>query len=574
MSQTNNPIGSPLPGDERGAGLVQRELETILERVERRTASADDRQRLNSLLAADAACRGFYAAWMKLNAELAWYFSPPQPPSAAELVRFGLAEQMVPDEPAEPEPIERAKPTSAAPPASPLSLVPGNAGSPAAGPSAPSPTSGFGLWPSSISSPLLLGFVAALGTLVVLAGIFLARNQLGGGKPGVAEAGTGQPDAVAGRPSEVVSGSVLVAGVPSAAIPLGAAISVAGEKPAVIRLGDGSQAELEPGASAVLQGRTSGMRQLIELAKGSGTFRVEHAHGDFRVATALGSVTAVGTEFSVRIVPPQRSGETVSEKAATQSRGATMAVAVLEGTVQVESGGRTVLVHHGENVVFGDAQPEAVAANAPATGKTLEIKLGTTIRREWEDVKQAGYAYGPKQEYEPLTGQTHVFLPYGNKGEYFETAGVVFTDPGSAGTGVSEVHTIDGNTSGRLVYKLHFDKPTSGFRIFAGWSEWGVTDSTVGGIEYSTDGQKWTVIREAHEARIIEPFIVHNSFMASGLKTQELYIRCYSRDKNHPEADSGPGRWMKLRMAGDPAWGDASQTFFKSQLQVWLIPAK
>ena len=312
MSQTNHPLGSPQRGDDRGAELVQRELETILERVERRTASADDRERLNSLLAADAACRTTYAAWMKLNAELAWHFSPPQPLSAAELVRFGVAEQMVPDEPAEPGPIRRAKPTSAAPPALPLSPVPGTAGSAVAGPSAPSPTSGFGLGQSWISSPLLLGFVAALGTLIVLAVIFFPRNQLDGGKSRAVEAGTIKPDAiktdaVAGGPSEVVSGSVLVAGVPSPAIPAGAAISVAGEKPAVIRLGDGSQAELEPGASAVLQGRAGGMRQLIELTKGSATFRVEHAHGDFRVATAASAPSTADLARSSRCASCLRS---------------------------------------------------------------------------------------------------------------------------------------------------------------------------------------------------------------------------------------------------------------------------
>jgi hypothetical protein len=150
----------------------------------------------------------------------------------------------------------------------------------------------------------------------------------------------------------------------------------------------------------------------------------------------------------------------------------------------------------------------------------------------------------------------------------------LLTDPGPTGTGSPEVRSIDGNTSGRLVYKLHFDKPISGFRFFASWSQWGMEGDTVGGVEYSADGQKWVGIRDVHETKIVDPLVVHNSFMASGLKTQDLYIRCYSRDKNHPEAESGPGRWMKLRMAGDPAWGDASRTFFKSQFQVWLIPAK
>ena len=135
--------------------------------------------------------------------------------------------------------------------------------------------------------------------------------------------------------------------------------------------------------------------------------------------------------------------------------------------------------------------------------------------------------------------------------------------------------TVNGNTSGRLVFKLHFDKPIGGFRFSAGWSEWGVGGDTVGGVEYSVDGQKWTTIRELNEAkaqaRIIDQF-VDGKKTFGGLNTQDLYIRCYSRDKNNPDADSGPGRWMKFRMAGDPAWGDAATTFFNCQFQLWVTP--
>ena len=197
---------------------------------------------------------------------------------------------------------------------------------------------------------------------------------------------------MAGGPSEVVSGNAVVAGVRRRRYQQRCDF-VAGEKPAVKALGDGSQAELEPGASAVLQGRAGGMRQLIELTKGSATFRVEHAHGDFRVATALGSVTAVGTEFSVRIVPPQPAGDKSSPEAALKSRTATLVVAVLAGTVQVDSGGRTVLVHRGENVVFCDAhaQPRGsgFSLRRPPARRWKSFS-GATIRRDWDDVKQ-GY---------------------------------------------------------------------------------------------------------------------------------------------------------------------------------------
>jgi hypothetical protein len=218
----------------------------------------------------------------------------------------------------------------------------------------------------------------------------------------------------------------------------------------------------------------------------------------------------------------------------------------------------------------------AVCAGALAaqTGKTLEIKLGETIPRTWDDVKKADYAYGPKQEFEPSTQETHVWLPYGSKGEYFEVAGVKFTEPGPPEGCPLVVSTAD-NVSGRLVFKLHFDKPIGALRFSAGWSEWGVGGNTVGGVEYSVDGRKWTTIRQINEAqaqaRIIDQF-VDGQKTFGGLNTRDLYIRCYSRDKTNPEADSGPGRWMKFRMAGDLAWGDVATTFFNCQFQLWVTP--
>jgi hypothetical protein len=217
----------------------------------------------------------------------------------------------------------------------------------------------------------------------------------------------------------------------------------------------------------------------------------------------------------------------------------------------------------------------ALAADA---GKTLEVKLGETIPRTWDDVKKADYAYGPKQDFEAAANETHVWLPYGSKGVYFEAAGVNLSDPGpEPGTGCPLVQSADGNTSGRLVFKLHFDKPIGAFRFSAGWSEWGVGGDTAGGVEYGVDGRKWSTIRELNEAkaeaRIIEPF-VDGKKAFSGLGTQDLYIRCYSRDKSNPEAGFGPGRWMKFRLGGDPAWGDAATTFFACQLQVWVAPAE
>jgi hypothetical protein len=213
-------------------------------------------------------------------------------------------------------------------------------------------------------------------------------------------------------------------------------------------------------------------------------------------------------------------------------------------------------------------------ALAQQTGGTIEIKLGTTVSRTWDDVKTAGYDYGPKQEFDASSKETHIWLPYGAKGVYFEQTGVKLTEPGPDGTGTPLVVSTDGTTSGNLVFKFHFDKPIGSLRFSTGWSEWGVGGDSVGGVEYSTDGKKWTTINEINKPGVIEPFCDgKKSFPVA--KAQDLYIQCYSRDTKNPDAASGPAnRWMKFRLAGDPTWGDASTTFFVCQMQLWVTPAE
>ncbi|NLB68246.1 MAG: hypothetical protein GX804_00955 [Lentisphaerae bacterium] len=204
---------------------------------------------------------------------------------------------------------------------------------------------------------------------------------------------------------------------------------------------------------------------------------------------------------------------------------------------------------------------------------TVEIKLQQTIQRKWEDVEKANYAYGARQKYDAATGETHVWLPYGTAGEYYETKGLTISDPGKEGSGCPLATAVDGNTSGRLVYKIRFDKPIGAFRIFTGWSEWGVGNGTVGGAEYSTDGRSWTVLREIDSSGIVEPLLNPDQIKIEDLHASELYIRFFSREKADPAKEYGPNRWMKLRLAGDPAWGDRTETFFNNQIQIWVKPS-
>ena len=170
--------------------------------------------------------------------------------------------------------------------------------------------------------------------------------------------------------SEVRSGTVLAGGMPMQAIPDEVAIRVAGDAPAILKLTDNSEVELEPATSVVIHGRTSEQRPLVELLEGSGTFRVEKAKGKFKVVTHAGSVTALGTEFSVKIPSPQDHGDS-----GMKTHRVMLAVAVLIGTVQVDFGGKTYMLGGGENRAFAEDPGET---KPPTTGRRPEqvLKIG------------------------------------------------------------------------------------------------------------------------------------------------------------------------------------------------------
>jgi hypothetical protein len=62
--------------------------------------------------------------------------------------------------------------------------------------------------------------------------------------------------------------------------------------------------------------------------------------------------------------------------------------------------------------------------------------------------------------------------------------------------------------------------------------------------------------------------------VVEGLNTKVLAVRVFTRDSEHPEAKSGTKMYFKMRVSGDPSWGDASVTFVKAQNQIWVTPFK
>jgi hypothetical protein len=139
---------------------------------------------------------------------------------------------------------------------------------------------------------------------------------------------------------KVVSGSVLVEGSPRDRLRTGEAVRIAGSAPAVVHLADGSRAELDPASEAVLAGRAGRARQVIALDRGGGRFTVRPGAGEFRVETPLGSVTALGTQFTVRLVRGERK---------EGDRRRSLAVAVAEGSVRVDAAAKSRTLAAGQS---------------------------------------------------------------------------------------------------------------------------------------------------------------------------------------------------------------------------------
>jgi ferric-dicitrate binding protein FerR (iron transport regulator) len=148
--------------------------------------------------------------------------------------------------------------------------------------------------------------------------------------------------------SHLDSGHVRVAGASSVVdVPEGKYFEVTGDVPAVLRLSDGSRAAFEPRTQGIVHGKQGAARQVVEMTEGAGTFNVQKSQNQFRVDTPAGSVTALGTEFTVKLRPAAK------KKEETKNR-LTMAVSVAEGSVRVNANGQDQVLTAGKNRVFGD----------------------------------------------------------------------------------------------------------------------------------------------------------------------------------------------------------------------------
>jgi ferric-dicitrate binding protein FerR (iron transport regulator) len=183
---------------------------------------------------------------------------------------------------------------------------------------------------------------------------------------------------------QVVSGEVRIGGNPAARIPEGATVAVAGNQPATIVMPDGSRTELAPASIAVFQGSKNDLRQMVELIRGTGKFLVAKGNGQFRVETAAGTVTVLGTEFTARLQgreKPRFPPATI------------LNVDVTEGSVQVDSAGKAVTLTKGERREFVAEKKADLVGRIEAVreeGKIIEVVGERTPRVTLRVTPQTG----------------------------------------------------------------------------------------------------------------------------------------------------------------------------------------
>lgn len=216
--------------------------------------------------------------------------------------------------------------------------------------------------------------------------------------------------------------------------------------PAVLRLTDGSKMELSEASLARVLEPADGLRQVIALEEGEGTFKVTKGGGRFLVETPHGRITVLGTEFTVKV--PRKSGQD----------GGVFQVIVHSGRVEVEHNGHTVAVAGGETFT---GQMPALVAQAEASAAPEE----PAPDQEPAVLPPRGRGLAePEDDYVTVTGMLQA----------------VFAE------GATQPESISITTADATRYNIAIDKTSASLAKNAQGQE-----VTVSGMRYAKAGTEW-----------------------------------------------------------------------------------
>lgn len=205
------------------------------------------------------------------------------------------------------------------------------------------------------------------------------------------------PPQVDPKSAKVIAGDVRVNGQLAKTASTGDRLHVVSQQSAVLSLPDGSKAEFETASEFVLRGEMAGMSQVVEMVDGTGTFKVEPTEGGFQVETPVGRVTALGTEFRVKL----RTQVDTKERVFPGTNIAALAVLVISGVVEVEVAGKTYTLYAGD-----DRQFPAGRESGKALRETLTVLESITNARIV--VTQGGDR--PKKTTVPLNDELRILI--------------------------------------------------------------------------------------------------------------------------------------------------------------------
>lgn len=233
-------------------------------------------------------------------------------------------------------------------------------------------------------------WVAVAALVAVMFGGALYYKHLPSASDKKTEAGGGKNTNKNGASYVVASGRVWVDGRETKQVRENEWLNVSPDGPAVFKQGDALKFELESESGALL--RKNG----ATLLNGAGNFNVQPAASAFVLETAAGNVMTKSGEFSARLeseAAPENTGGTTMKSRVL----ATLAVTVLAGSVQVESGGKVTPLALGESRVFGaEGEVPRGPRRGPDSGVTgmmlahvKELGLSDDQIRQLKEIKAA-----------------------------------------------------------------------------------------------------------------------------------------------------------------------------------------
>jgi ferric-dicitrate binding protein FerR (iron transport regulator) len=226
----------------------------------------------------------------------------------------------------------------------------------------------------------------------------------------------------------VTSGQVLVNGIESRRIPSGSMVEVLGNEPAVIRLADGTRAELIADTKAIIGRDSASAGRVVQLSQGGGEFQFR-GH-PVHVDTPLGRVSSPATDVFVALRPTREEEPSIGGSIA-----AALIVGVMSGSVQVQHGDGKYALDPGDNRVYtgGSAsirRPDVAGrlVALSADGKTLNIEVPSAPGKRRQvhlgDGTRLSYVNVPLKGEKPTIGyQSLVWLA---AGETDNAASVIF----------------------------------------------------------------------------------------------------------------------------------------------------